>query len=43
MIRALTFVIFAFPALAGAGEVAVPPEAGALIAAIENGGHPPPQ
>ena len=36
MIRALTFVIFAFPALAGAGEVAVPPEAGALIAAIEN-------
>ncbi len=36
MIRALTFLVFAFPAFAGAEEVAVPPEAGALVLAIEN-------
>ena len=36
MIRALTFLIFVFPAFAGAEEVAVPPEAGALLVAIEN-------
>lgn len=36
MIRALAFVIFVLPAFAGAEEVAVPPEAGALLMAIEN-------
>ncbi len=36
MIRALAFLIFVFPAFAGAEEVAVPPEAGALLIAIEN-------
>ncbi len=36
MIRALAFLIFVFPAFAGAEEVAVPPEGGALVLAIEN-------
>ncbi len=38
MIRALAFLISVLPALAGAEEVAVPPEAGALLMAIENAG-----
>ncbi|MCF6272149.1 MAG: nitrous oxide reductase family maturation protein NosD [Rhodobacteraceae bacterium] len=38
MIRALAFFILLFPALAGAEEVAVPPEAGALVMATENAG-----
>ncbi len=36
MIRVLAFIITVFPALAGAQEVTVPPEAGALVMAIEN-------
>jgi nitrous oxidase accessory protein len=36
MLRALSLLVFLLPAFAGAKEVAVPPEAGALIAAMEN-------
>ena len=38
MIRALAFLLSMLPALVGAKEVAVPPEAGALALAIENAG-----
>ena len=36
MMRLLSLLVFMFPALAGAEEVAVPPEAGALVLALEN-------
>lgn len=36
MLRSLSLLVFLLPALASAEEVAVPPEAGALLLAIEN-------